>query len=178
MLQLLGNFFPLVTIQFPLLQPVPGLCQVVTVPVWAASDPVFSVPSHQVAADSNNVPPQTFLQAKPPSLSHLLLVLDNSCPQPCWWPRDKLFTSHEYFWPMGVVEAGCTATRVVSHVLNGGERPQFQPPQPDWTWEWMARKVTPPQSCVLCSGFRAVGSACLEFLVVSGLFPILCGTSL
>lgn len=73
-------FFPLITIQFPLLQPVPGLSQVVTVHIWAASDPIFSVPSHQVPEDGNNVPPQTFLQVKLPPLSHPLLVLDYSCP--------------------------------------------------------------------------------------------------
>lgn len=169
------EFFYLITIRFPLMQPVSGLSQVVTVDVWAASDPIFSVLSHQVAEESNNVLPQTFLQAKPPPLSHPLLVLDNSYPQPCWWPRDKLSTSHGYFWHMGAVEAGCSATRVVSHLLNGGERLQFQPPHPSRTWEWMACKVTPPQSSVLCSGFTVVGKGCLELLAVSGLFPILCG---
>lgn len=178
MLWLLGIFFPLITIQFPLLQLVSGLSQVVTVYVWAASDPVFSVPSHQVAEDGNNVPPQTSLQAELPALSHSLLVVDNSCPRPCWWPHDKLSTSHEYFWHMGAVEAGFSATGVVSHMLNGRQRPQFQPPRPSWTWEWMACKVTPAQSSVLCSGLTAVDNGCPELLAVSGLFPILCDISL
>lgn len=172
------DFFPLITVQFPLLQHMPGLSQVVTVHVWAASDPIFSVPSHQGAEDSKNVLPQTFLQARLPPLSHPLLVLDNCCPQPCWWPCDKLSTSHRYFWHMRAVEAGCSATRLVLHVLNGGERLQFQPPHPSRTWEWMACKVTPPQSGDLCSRFRAVGSGCLGLLALSGLFPILCGISL
>lgn len=61
---------------------------------------------------------------------------------------------------------------MVSHVLNGEERLQFQPPHPSRTWEWMACKVTAPQSDVLCSGFKAVSNGCLELLAVSCLFQI------
>lgn len=43
----------------------------------------------------------------------------------------------------------------------------------------MASKVTPPwSSALLCSGFRAGGSGCLELLAVSGLSQILHGISL
>lgn len=79
---------------------------------------------------------------------------------------------------MGAVEAGCSDARVVSQVLNGGERLQFQPPHPSQTWERMACEVTPPQSSVPCSGFGVVGNGCLELLAVPGLFSILCDISL
>lgn len=47
-------------------------------------------------------------------------------------------------------------SEVVSQVLDGEQRPQFQPPQPSWSWERRACKVTPPRSsALLCSGFRA-----------------------
>lgn len=70
-------------------------------------------------------------------------------------------------------------SRVVSRVLDGGERPQFQPPLPRWSWERRACKVTPPRTGVLlCSGCRAGGSGCLELLAASGLSPVLRGISL
>lgn len=80
MLQLLRNCFPLITIQFPLLQPMAGLSQVVAVHAWATSNPIFSIPSNQVAEDSNNVPPRTFQQAKLPPLSHPSLYLITLAP--------------------------------------------------------------------------------------------------
>lgn len=64
-------------------------------------------------------------------------------------------------------------------VLDGGERPQFQPPQPSWSWEWRACKVTSPwSSALLCAGFRGGSSGCMECLAGSALSPVLLRFSL
>lgn len=172
------EFFPLITIPFPLLQPVSGLSQVVTVDVWAASDPIFSVYFPiRLLKIVIMFPLKLFCRPNHPHyliLSLYLITLAHSCVD---GPVTNFLHLMGIFGIWEQLKQDAVPPEWYHRCRKEGKGSNFHLHIPAGPGSgWLARSG-PPQSSVLCSGFTAVSKGCLELLAVSGLFPILCGIS-